>query len=70
MSPSRLVLGAAHSTLLVEDYEPAAPHGNQLQVRIRATSLNHLDWKRIKKNLFIPTFPHGSSPCCYPFGSR
>ncbi|SCV36857.1 uncharacterized protein FFB14_06288 [Fusarium fujikuroi] len=34
----------------------AAPSGRLHQVL--ATSLNHLDWKRIKKNLFITSFPH------------
>ncbi|KAF5978728.1 hypothetical protein FBULB1_6045 [Fusarium bulbicola] len=54
----RLVLPAPFGRLQLETYEPAPPGPSQIQVKVLATSLNHLDWKRIKKNLFMPSFPH------------
>ncbi|KAH7339255.1 chaperonin 10-like protein [Pyrenochaeta sp. MPI-SDFR-AT-0127] len=54
----RLVLRKPHGELEVEDYAPVRPRESQLQIRNLATSLNHLDWKRIDNNVFIPSFPH------------
>ncbi|CZR46086.1 uncharacterized protein FPRO_11533 [Fusarium proliferatum ET1] len=54
----RLVLAAPFGSLQLEAYDPAPPGPTQIQVKVLATSLNHLDWKRIKKNLFITSFPH------------
>ncbi|KAF5655296.1 NAD-dependent alcohol dehydrogenase [Fusarium sp. NRRL 25303] len=54
----RLVLAAPFGRLQLDAYDPAHPGPTQIQVKVLATSLNHLDWKRIKKSLFIPCFPH------------
>ncbi|KAK1991600.1 GroES-like protein [Colletotrichum falcatum] len=54
----RLVLREPHGQLSLDDYEPEPPGDCQIQVKTIATSLNHLDWKRLDKNLFIPSFPH------------
>ncbi|KAF4432189.1 hypothetical protein FACUT_8455 [Fusarium acutatum] len=54
----RLVLAAPFGRLQLEAYDPPHAGPSQIQVKVLATSLNHLDWKRIKKNLFIPSFPH------------
>lgn len=56
---SRLVLTEPHSNLSLQEFDRPTPAQGQLEVEIRATSLNHLDWKRIEKNLFFPSFPHG-----------
>jgi len=60
----RLVLEKPHGQLLVESYTVPEPQGTQIVLNVKATSLNHLDWKRIDKNLIIPTFPHGVSFLC------
>ncbi|KAI8681161.1 PKS-ER domain-containing protein [Fusarium keratoplasticum] len=54
----RLVLRSPYERLQLEPYAPTPPGPSYIQVKVVATSLNHLDWKRIKKNLFIPDFPH------------
>ncbi|KAH7271010.1 chaperonin 10-like protein [Fusarium solani] len=54
----RLVLRSPCERLELESYAPTPPGPLYIQVKIVATSLNHLDWKRIKKNIFIPDFPH------------
>ncbi|KAI8721761.1 PKS-ER domain-containing protein [Fusarium sp. LHS14.1] len=55
----RLVLRSPYERLQLESYAPTLPGPSYIQVKVVATSLNHLDWKRIKKNLFIRDFPHG-----------
>lgn len=57
----RVVLREAQTPLQVEEYQPKPPISGFVQVRNHWTSLNHLDWKRIEKNLFITSFPHGKS---------
>ncbi|EEU46727.1 uncharacterized protein NECHADRAFT_77404 [Fusarium vanettenii 77-13-4] len=54
----RLVLRPPYERLQLEFYTPNPPGPSYIQVKVLATSLNHLDWKRIKKNLSIPDFPH------------
>ncbi|KAF4335204.1 hypothetical protein FBEOM_10948 [Fusarium beomiforme] len=54
----RLVLPQPFGRLQLEPYDPPLPGPSQIQVKVLATSLNHLDWKKIRKNLFIPSFPH------------
>ncbi|KAL3495039.1 hypothetical protein BJX62DRAFT_233691 [Aspergillus germanicus] len=58
MSGSRLVLTGPSGDLQVQSYHPQPAKHGQVQVRVYATSLNHLDWKRMKKNLFMSDFPH------------
>ncbi|CZR56773.1 uncharacterized protein PAC_06662 [Phialocephala subalpina] len=58
MEPLRAVVPSPGADLRVEKYEPMAPQDGQVQVQLKATSLNPLDWKRIEKNLFIPSYPH------------
>ena len=58
----RLALMEPHGTMELLEYTPSTPSPSQIQIKMVVTSLNHLDCKRIEKNLFIPLFPHGE---CY-----
>lgn len=56
--PTRVVLPAAHAPLDLEEYVPTVPGEGQVQIELKATSLSPLDWKRIAKSPFIPSYPH------------
>jgi len=65
MLARRLVLTEPYGHLYVAAFEPTEPKDAEVLIANKATSLNHLDWKRIDKNLFIPSVPHGTScECC------
>ncbi|PVH85178.1 GroES-like protein [Cadophora sp. DSE1049] len=56
--PHRAQVTAAYQPVVVVDYTPSTAQDGQILVEMKATSLNLLDWKRVAKNILIPSFPH------------